>query len=125
MNSRSIFILFVCATVPLLSGCLNGVKASEYSRADVGDISQVEAGTVLSQRTVILKSWWPFGTGPGGLNRRSGDRLSQTRRGVTYIVRVERTGETISVTQADDVTIANGSLAWIEFGGRTRLSPRN
>jgi hypothetical protein len=107
-----------------LGGCVTGVKSSEYSRSDVGQVVQVEACVVLSQRPVVISSWVPFGMGPGANKRTSRDRVSRQRRGIAYVIKLERTGETLSVTQADDVTIPNGAQAWVEFGARVRLSPR-
>lgn len=88
----------------LAAGCATPIDANKYKRGDVGSLTRVEAAQVLSQRFV---------------------RIANKRRGLTYVVKLERTGETLSITQGDDVSIANGGQAWVEFGDRIRLIPRN
>lgn len=108
-----------------LSGCANGVKATDFKRFEVGEFARAETGTLVTQQRVILSSWLPFGLGPGGGSRASGDnKVSMQKRGVTYLVKLDRTGETIAITQADDVYIANGAAVWIQFGDRVRVFPK-
>jgi hypothetical protein len=97
----------------LLSGCASTIKATEYRRHEVGEVIRAEPAIVLSQRYVQIK----------GL--RIGDSRSARRNGVNYIIKIDRTGETLSVTQSSDVVIPSGSPAWVEFGDRIRLAPRN
>jgi hypothetical protein len=113
MKLTLVFAAALCAAVPFLSGCASTLKASEYSRSELGEITRAESATVLSQRYVKLKNW------------RGGDRRSARRNGINYIIKIDRTGETLSVTQTDDVSIATGASAWVEFGDRIRLAPRN
>lgn len=121
---RAIVLTAMLAASLMAVGCLNGIKASDYRRSDVGELTRVEAGILVSQRWVTLSSWWPFGLGPGGPIRSQGDVVSQQRRGIQYVVRLERTGETLAVTQADDVMIANDAEVWGEFGDRIRVFSR-
>ena len=116
----------LCINVLLftLGGCVNGVKPSEYSRHDIGQVVQVEACIVISQRPVVISSWLPFGAGPRDKNRAPRERMSRQRRGISYVVKIEKTGEMLAITQAADVAIPNGAQAWVEFGDRVRLSPR-
>lgn len=121
---RKIALAAIVAAGLMAAGCLNGIKVSDYRRSDVGELTRVEAAVLVSQRWVTLSSWWPFGLGPGGPVRSQGDVVSQQRRGIQYVVRLERTGETLAVTQADDVMIANGAQVWVELGDRVRVFPR-
>jgi hypothetical protein len=107
-----------------LGGCINGVATNEYARGEAGELTQVEAATVVSQRLVNLSSAWPFGLGVANSALSRQERVSLNRMGVTYVVRLEKTGETLSITQANDVSIANGAPAWVEFGRRVRVYPR-
>lgn len=123
MKRALAYVVAVCA-VAGAAGCVNGVKSSEYARGEVGVMARVEQGTVISSRYVTLTSLVPFGSGPGRVDRARGDRLGTKRRGLNLIVRVDRTGETLAVTQADDVFIGPGAGVWIEYGDRIRVSPR-
>lgn len=107
-----------------LSGCLNGIKATDYRRFEVGELTRAESGTLISQQSVVLSSWWPFGLGPSGTKKARGEKVTRQRRGISYYVKLDRTGETLSITQADDVYIANGASVWVQFGERTRVFPK-
>lgn len=87
----------------LSTGCLSSIAANDYKRKEVGALTRVEAAQVLTQRSVTI---------------------SKKRRGITYVVKLEKTGETLALTQPDDVSIANGAPAWVEFGRRMRVVPR-
>jgi hypothetical protein len=92
----------VVAAVIVVSGC-SSIAANDYKRREVGALARVEAAQVLTQRSV---------------------RIGRKRRGITYVVKIEKTGETLALTQPDDVSIANGGAAWVEFGNRLRVVPR-
>jgi outer membrane lipoprotein SlyB len=117
-------ILAMMGMTSQIAGCLNGVKASDYSRSTVGSLVQVEPAVIVSQRYVTLSSWWPFGLGPGAPIRSQGDLVAQQRRGISYVVRLDKTGETLAVVQADDIRMATGGQVWVEFGARLRVAPR-
>lgn len=121
---KSGIILLALSGSILIGGCANSVKATDFKRYDVGTLTRADEAKVISQQHVIISSWWPFGIGLNGHNRNQGDRLSLHRNGITYIVKIERTGEVLSVTQADDVHIENGANAWVQFGDRIRIFPR-
>ncbi|MEN9855655.1 MAG: hypothetical protein RL186_280 [Pseudomonadota bacterium] len=91
-------------TMSVLAGCASPIEANKYRKSEVGALTRVEAAQVLSQRSV---------------------RIAKRHRGLNYVVKLEKTGETLSITQGDDVGIANGSQAWVEFGDRVRLLPKN
>jgi hypothetical protein len=113
MNLKTIMAIAILGSAPFLGGCAKTVMSSEYSPRDVGELFRAEPATVLSQRYVKLKNW--NNSKRGGTNTRA----------VNYIIKLDRTGETLSVTQRDDVFIASGAQAWVEFGERIRLAPRS
>ncbi len=124
MEKRIFAAIFLIIGASMFGACANSVKATDFKRFEVGEFARAETGTLIAQQKVTLSSWIPFGLGPGGGNRASGDKVSLQKRGVTYLVKLERTGETIAITQADDVFIANGAPVWIQFGDRLRVFPK-
>jgi hypothetical protein len=108
----------------LLAGCVNSVRPYEYSRAEAGQLVRVEAGTVVSATPVVLASWVPFGLGPANVGRLGRERVSTARRGMAFVVRVDRNGELLSVTQGDDLGLPVGAPVWIQYGDRIRLLPK-
>jgi hypothetical protein len=113
MKLKNIVAASFLAIVPFLGGCAKTVNSSEYSPRNIGELFRAEPATVLSQRYVKLKNW--NNSKRGGTNTRA----------VNYLIKLDRTGETLSVTQRDDVFIASGAQAWVEFGERIRLAPRS
>jgi hypothetical protein len=113
MKPRTFVPVALVTAALLLSGCASAFKATEYPAGEVGEVMRAEPATVLSQRYVKIKNW------------RNNDRRSARRNGINYIIKIDRTGETLSVTQSADVIIPNGSAAWVEFGDRIRLVPRS
>ena len=103
----------ILVTLPLMSACTTSMRASEYAPHELGEVVRVEPATVLSQRYVNLKNW------------RGKSRGAWRYLGVSYVIKIDRTGETLSITQTNDVAIANGASAWVEFGDRIRLVPRS
>jgi hypothetical protein len=100
---RTLISVALVGALLVSTGCRSSIAANDYKRRDVGALTRVEAAQVLSQRSV---------------------RIDKKRRGITYVVKLEKTGETLALTQPDDVSIANGGLAWVEFGNRLRVVPR-
>lgn len=98
----------LCTSLALMvsvsvGGCKSSIAANDYKRREVGSLARVEAAVIVSQRWV---------------------RISRKQRGITYVVRIEKTGETLALTQPDDILLANGAQAWVEFGNRLRVVPR-
>jgi hypothetical protein len=112
MKPRSLMLASLIVCAPFAAGCASSIKASEYAPYEFGAITRAEPATILSQRYVKMKNW-------NGSNRGSARRA-----GVNYIIKIDRTGETLSVTQSNDVSIATGAPAWVEFGDRVRVLPR-
>lgn len=122
---KAITIVAVLIAPAMLGGCLNGIKATNFNRYEVGALTRAEPATVVSQQRVTLSSWWPFGLGLEGASRAKGEKISRKRNGFTYFVKLERTGEMLAITQADDIYVPNGGKAWVQFGERVRLLPTN
>jgi hypothetical protein len=100
--------VIICVSLTLMlgasvAGCRTSLAANDYKRREVGAPTRVEPATVISQRWV---------------------RIGGNQRGTAYVVKLEKTGETLALTQPDDVSIANGGTAWVEFGNRLRVVPR-
>ena len=43
--------------------------------------------------------------------------------GITYVVRLDRTGELLSVTQGDDFALGVGARVFVEYADRVRVIP--
>lgn len=106
------------------SGCASSVRPYVFSKAEAGQLVRVEAGTVLSATPVVLSSWVPFGLGPANTSRLGRERISTARRGTSFVVRIDRNGEMLSVTQGDEIGMPVGSAVWVQYGDRVRLLPK-
>ena len=113
MTFRKVALVAFISAASFLSACTSAIKATEYRANEVGEVIRAEPATVLSQRYVRIKGW------------STGGARSSRRNGINYIIKIDRTGETLSVTQSSDVVIPAGSPAWVEFGDRIRIAPRN
>jgi outer membrane lipoprotein SlyB len=113
MTFRKVALVAFISAASFLSACTSTIKATEYRASEVGEVIRAEPATVLSLRYVKIK----------GLS--TGGARSSRRNGINYIIKIDRTGETLSVTQSSDVVIPAGSPAWVEFGDRIRIAPRN
>ncbi len=113
MKLKTVALVAVIVAGPFLAGCASVIKASEYKRSEVGEVLRAEPATVMSQRYVKIKGW------------RDGNNRSTRRNGINYVIKVDRTGETLSVTQSADVVMQAGAPVWVEFGDRIRLVPRS
>lgn len=100
-----------------LSACATAVRPLEVSKSETGVVSRVEAATILSISSVAIK---------GERARRgfAAQRRANARRGVTLVVRVERNGETLAITQGDDIGLSINQQVWVQFSDRVRVIPR-
>jgi outer membrane lipoprotein SlyB len=98
------------------AGCASSVRPLEVQKNETGVISRVEAATIVSITNVTIKGERTT----RGLFQRRGNRA----RAVTLVVRVERNGETLSVSQGDDVGMSVNQQVWLQFGDRVRVIPR-
>ncbi len=136
-----------------LTACA-GLGANDVPRSQAGQVSRVEAGTVIEQRQVRLegtRSGIGAGTGAvvggvvgsqigggdaeravagvlgavgGGLLGAATESRATAQVGIAYTIRLERTGEVISIAQAADIVIPVGAPVWVEYGPRARVVPR-
>ncbi len=118
--STSIIIL----SATLLSSCLQNINTTEFKLREVGELMRAEQGQVITQHDVVISSWQPINTGYGNYYSSKTKKSGKKKRGITYLVKMDRTGETLSITQSDDVFIQNGAQVWVQFGERTRILPK-
>jgi hypothetical protein len=104
---------FLMSAMIAISGCQTPVGANEFRRGEIGEISRVEEGVVLSVRYVNIRGMKPLFNA----------RRSRAGLGITYVVRLDKTGETLSVTQGSDVALGAGARIYVEFGDRIRVIP--
>lgn len=108
-----------------VAGCANrSISATEFKKYEAGELTRAESGVLISQQAVVVVSALPFNTGPGKAKKARGEKSSRNKRAISYYVKLDRTGETVSITQSDDVYIANGASVWVQFGERTRVFPK-
>jgi outer membrane lipoprotein SlyB len=136
------------------AGCASGLGAGTYERGQVGQVGRTDAGVVVEARPVLIEGTSSgVGAGAGAIiGAAGGAEIGQgqaaeiaggvagavvggllgaaieegvTRQsGFTYLVRLERTGEIVTITQADTQPLPPGAQVWIEYGPRTRVTPR-
>ncbi|MGD2133458.1 MAG: glycine zipper domain-containing protein [Maricaulaceae bacterium] len=136
-----------------LSACAGGMGTGTYSRSQVGQVGRVEAGQIVQARPVTIEGT-KSGVGStagviaGGAlgSEAGGDRTGQivggvagavvggligaaveegvTRQaGYSYVVQLQ-SGDMVTVTQADPQPLQPGQPVWVEYGPRTRVTPR-
>jgi hypothetical protein len=102
-----------------LAGCVSSVRPYEVSQAEMGIITRIEAGTIVSLTPVNVTGLTPAKI--GFAKRRN---KGMAARAVTIVLRVERNNELISVIQGDDVNFQVGQNVWVQYGDRVRVIPR-
>jgi outer membrane lipoprotein SlyB len=114
---RKYIVVATMSACALVTACAGSVRPTEFAGYETGQVSRVEAATVVSISPAYLKS---------GLPLRALGRLSKEsrKRGVNIVVRVERNNEYVSVTQGDDGGISVGTNVWIQYGERVRVIPK-
>jgi hypothetical protein len=123
---RKSLVIISCLAIVALTGCATRVGPNEFSSGEVGAISRIEEGTVLASRYVNITGLMPFGLRPftGSASPSPNSRkISNRRLGITYVVRLDRSGETMSVTQGDDYALGVGAKIYVEFSDRIRVIP--
>jgi outer membrane lipoprotein SlyB len=136
------------------AGCAGGLGSGTYSRGQVGQVGRTDAGVVIEARPAMIEGTKSgVGTaagavigGAGGSQIGQGDAAEiaggvagaviggligaaieegATRQaGYTYMVRLDRNGEVVSITQADQSPLPPGAQVWVEYGQRARVVPR-
>jgi outer membrane lipoprotein SlyB len=136
------------------AGCAGGLGSGTYSRGQVGQVGRTDAGVIIEARAAMIEGTRSgVGTAAGaviggaGGSEIGGGRAENIAGGVagaviggligaaveegvtrqsgfTYMVRLERTGEVVTITQADQQPLPPGAQVWVEYGQRTRVTPR-
>ncbi len=123
---RGKFIFSLLALVLLASGCTTRVGPNEFSSDEIGMVSRVEEGTIVNARYIGITGIVPFGLHPfsgSAVPAPNSKKVSNRRLGITYVVRLDRTGELLSVTQGDDFALGVGARVFVEYADRVRVIP--
>jgi outer membrane lipoprotein SlyB len=110
----------------LVAACATRVGPNEFSSGEIGSVARVEEGTLVGARYVNITGVVPFGLKPftGSATPSPNSRkVSNRRMGITYVVRLDRTGELLSVTQGDDFALGTGARVFVEYADRVRVIP--
>lgn len=123
---RGTFIFSLLTVVLLVSGCATRVGPNEFSSGEIGMVSRVEEGIIINARYVGITGIVPFGLPPftgSAVPSPNSKKVSNRRLGITYVVRLDRTGELLSVTQGDDFALGVGARVFVEYADRVRVIP--
>jgi outer membrane lipoprotein SlyB len=142
------------ALTATLSACATGVGAGDYTRSAVGQVNKVEEAIVVSVRPIRIEGERTLvgtasGAAIGGLagsqigggdEERAigtvagavvggvvGSQIEKgvtAQRGVEYVLRLAN-GELRTISQGDDVVLPVGARAFIVYGARARVIPRD
>ncbi|MCG8443493.1 MAG: glycine zipper 2TM domain-containing protein [Caulobacterales bacterium] len=156
MRARALAAALVAGVAA--TGCASGLGANDYNRAEVGDVNRVEEGVVESARQVNIEGTKTgIGTASGaaiggvagsqiggddeariiagiagalagGLLGRAVEEGATASVGYTYTVRLQPSGELISITQeagAGEYMLPAGTPVLIHYGRRARVTPRS
>lgn len=151
---RALAVAAALGSMTVVSACAGGLSGNDYSRGQVGVVSRTEAATIIEVRPVTIegtKSGVGAAAGAaiggaagseigggraenfaggvagaviGGLLGAAIEEGATNQAGVAYVVRIDATGETLTITQADAQPMPPGARVWIEYGPRTRVVPR-
>ena len=138
-----------------LGGCASNQGARDYSRSEVGQVTRVDEGVVISSEPVTIEGrdgYLGAATGAviggiagstvgggdeeraiagvigavgGGIAGRQIEKGATTKPGFRYTVRLARTDELITIVQGGDVAMANGTPVYVQYGERARVIPRD
>lgn len=123
---RRFIVGTLVASMLALGACATRVGPNEFSSGEIGSVGRVEEGVLVSARYVNITGLVPFGLRPfsGSATPSPNSRkVSNRRMGITYVVRLDRTGELLSVTQGDDFALGAGAKVFVEYGDRVRVIP--
>lgn len=147
----SFILLVICHLSLILSACAKNISPNTYSGSEVGIVSKVKKGIILSERAVSIDN----ASGNGGMagaalgaaggiglgHSTSGslaggvggaivggvvghviDKGVNHHQGYEYIIRLKE-GETVSVTQTEDLRFSPGQSVLVIYGAMTRIIP--
>ncbi len=145
----------IMASSLTIAGCASSQGANEYSRGQVGQISRVDEGVIISSRAVTIQGGegslgtatgaviggvagsqvgggqderiiaGVIGAVAGGIIGQQVDKGASKQAGYEYKVRLDRNGEIVSIVQGGDIAMANGTPVYVEYGARARVVPQN
>jgi outer membrane lipoprotein SlyB len=150
MNKRTAIIYLLLLSINL-SGCAQNVSPNVYNGAEVGIVSKVKKGVVLSRRAVDIENssgaggmagvavgaagGSTMGSGVssnvagavggavvGGLLGNAIDKSVNKHQGYEYIIKLNE-GETISVVQTQAMQFKPHQHVLIIYGAMTRIIP--
>ncbi len=151
---RSVLTAVIVAFGLALSACAGGLSSGDYQRAEAGRVNRVDSGVIVaSQQVQIEGTKSGVGTGAGaviggaagssigggttenviagvagavvgGLVGAAVEEGATRQTGFTYTVRLDRTQELVTITQADQYPLPNGMPVFIQYGARARIVPQ-
>ncbi len=154
LSLRAVAAAGLLGAAIVVTGCASGMGPGAYSRGQVGQVGRTDPGVVVEARPVMIegtKSGVGAGAGAvigaaggsqigqgdaaeiaggvagavvGGLLGAAIEEGATRQSGFTYLVRLERTGEIVTITQADQQPLPPGAQVWVEYGPRARVTPR-
>lgn len=147
---RQIFLLLLFSFI-LLNGCAQNVSPNTYNAAEVGVVSHVVPGVIISKRLVNIDAnsgggglagvaagaaagstvgsntagsivGAVGGAALGGVLGNAVDKAVNHHEGYEYIVRLKK-DSTISVVQTEDLKFSEGQHVLVIYGAMTRIIP--
>jgi outer membrane lipoprotein SlyB len=136
-----------------LGACASGVGAGDYGRSGVGQVNKAEEAVVVSVRKIRIEGESTFvgtasgaaiggiagsqigggrderaiggvaGAVIGGVVGSSVEKGITSQDGIEYVLRLAN-GEIRTISQGGDVYLQPGARAWIIYGQRARVVPR-
>lgn len=137
-----------------VTGCASNQGARDYKTSEVGQITRVEEGVIVSSEPVNIEGregvigavtgaviggiagsqiggddasrtvGGVAGAVGGGVIGREIEKSATKKAGFRYTVRMND-GELITIVQGGDVAMANGTPVYVQYGQRARVVPRN
>ena len=137
------------------SGCASNQGARSYKQSEVGQVTRVEEATVISSEPITIEGGegllgaatgavvggiagstvgggdeeraiaGVIGAVAGGIAGKKIDESVNKRAGYRYTVRLQDTGDLITIVQGGDVAMANGTPVYVQYGARARIVPRD
>lgn len=93
------FAIAFAVLATALAGCASGLGATATDHASIATVARIDEGTIVAA-------------------------TAAAEAGHAYMIRL-RSGELVSVTQADKQAIATGTPVVVQFGDNARVIPQN
>ncbi len=151
---RNTAVALVAGAALAVTGCASNQGARDYKTSEVGQITRVEEGTIVSSEAITIEGregvmgavagaviggiagsqvgggdasktvGGVAGAVGGGVIGREIEKSATKKPGFRYTVRMTD-GELITIVQGGDVAMANGTPVYVQYGQRARVVPRN